>query len=199
MPKLKLHSASKQNTFEITNDSVREYRQSVENVIYTILSSQLTEEEHKTLHDIQPALNIERGIYNSSIQKAMQMNILRKWTNQRFLDIYNQRVKAVISNLDPHSYVDNTTLLKRLISNEMMPHEIAFQTPSELFPERWKSVQDKLQNTTDEYTPTEFITLYRCGKCGKHKTTVHELQTRSADEPMTLFITCFNCKHRWRG
>ena len=199
MPKLKLNHASKQNVLDVTNDSVIEYRKSVENIIFTILSSQLNEEECPDFFNKQPALNIEKGVYNSTIQKAMQMNILRKWTNPRFLDIYNQRAKAVISNLDPHSYVDNKTLLQRLVNNEIMPHEIAFQTPSELFPERWKSVQDKLLNTTDEYVPTEFVTLYRCSKCGERKTTVHELQTRSADEPMTLFITCYNCKHRWRG
>jgi DNA-directed RNA polymerase subunit M/transcription elongation factor TFIIS len=199
MPKLKLKPSSKPKTVEITNESILEYRKSTENIVYTILSSQLTEEEHPVFFNTQPALNIEKGIYNSTIQKTMQLNVLRKWTNPRFLDIYNQRAKAVISNLDPHSYIDNTQLLKRIVANELMPHEIAFLTPSELFPERWKSVQDKVLNTTDEYTPTEFVTLYKCGKCGQSKTTIHELQTRSADEPMTLFITCFNCKHRWRG
>jgi transcription elongation factor S-II len=59
-------------------------------------------------------------------------------------------------------------------------------------------VHDKLERKEVDYTPTAFVTLYRCDKCGKSKTTVHELQTRSADEPMTLFITCFNCNHRWR-
>jgi DNA-directed RNA polymerase subunit RPC12/RpoP len=199
MPKLKLHSSSKINTFDITNDSVLEFRKSVENIIFTVLTSQLSEEDHTSFFDTQPAINIEKGIYNSAIEKAMEMNVLRKWNNPRFLDIYNQRAKAVITNIDPHSYVENTGLIQRLVTQEIMPHEVAFQTPSELFPERWKSAQDKLLNTTDDYTPTEFVTLYKCGKCGERKTTVHELQTRSADESMTLFITCFNCKHRWRG
>lgn len=40
--------------------------------------------------------------------------------------------------------------------------------------------------------------MFECPKCHKRKTTFYEMQTRSADEPMTVFITCINCKHRWR-
>ena len=39
---------------------------------------------------------------------------------------------------------------------------------------------------------------FKCGKCKKRECTYYELQTRSADEPMTLFITCLNCGKRWR-
>ena len=39
---------------------------------------------------------------------------------------------------------------------------------------------------------------FKCHRCKKNKTTYYELQTRSADEPMTTFITCLNCGKRWR-
>ncbi|KAI6698696.1 hypothetical protein NL676_018815 [Syzygium grande] len=31
---------------------------------------------------------------------------------------------------------------------------------------------------------------FKCGRCGQRKTTYYQLQTRSADEPMTTFVTC---------
>lgn len=37
-----------------------------------------------------------------------------------------------------------------------------------------------------------------CGKCGMRKTSSYEMQTRSADEPMTIFATCLCCGNRWR-
>lgn len=40
--------------------------------------------------------------------------------------------------------------------------------------------------------------VYTCRKCKGKKTTQFEMQTRSADEPMTLFITCLNCGNQWR-
>lgn len=30
------------------------------------------------------------------------------------------------------------------------------------------------------------------------KTTYYQMQTRSADEPMTTFVTCVNCGNRWK-
>ena len=40
--------------------------------------------------------------------------------------------------------------------------------------------------------------VYKCRICGGKKTVQHEQQTRSADEPMTIFITCVNCKNTWK-
>lgn len=39
---------------------------------------------------------------------------------------------------------------------------------------------------------------YQCKKCKSRKTYFYQLQTRSADEPMTTFITCCACDHKWR-
>jgi transcription elongation factor S-II len=39
---------------------------------------------------------------------------------------------------------------------------------------------------------------FTCRKCKGEKTTNYQMQTRSADEPMTVFIACLTCGHRWR-
>ncbi|KDQ07096.1 hypothetical protein BOTBODRAFT_39078 [Botryobasidium botryosum FD-172 SS1] len=39
---------------------------------------------------------------------------------------------------------------------------------------------------------------FKCGRCGQRKTRYRQAQTRSADEPMTTFVTCTNCNHRWK-
>ena len=41
-------------------------------------------------------------------------------------------------------------------------------------------------------------TAFKCGKCGQRACTFYQLQTRSADEPMTTFVTCVNCENRWK-
>jgi transcription elongation factor S-II len=40
--------------------------------------------------------------------------------------------------------------------------------------------------------------LYFCGKCKGSQTTYTQAQIRSADEPMTVFISCLNCNHSWK-
>lgn len=38
----------------------------------------------------------------------------------------------------------------------------------------------------------------RCPGCGGNEAFFHEVQTRSADEPATLFLRCVACAHQWR-
>jgi len=40
--------------------------------------------------------------------------------------------------------------------------------------------------------------LFTCGRCKSTKTTSTQKQTRSADEPMTVFVLCMNCGKRWK-
>lgn len=40
--------------------------------------------------------------------------------------------------------------------------------------------------------------LLKCGKCRKSNCTYNQVQTRSADEPMTTFVYCNECGHRWK-
>lgn len=40
--------------------------------------------------------------------------------------------------------------------------------------------------------------MFQCGKCKQSRTTYFQMQTRSADEPMTTFVTCLNCKNKWK-
>ncbi|EIJ88268.1 hypothetical protein NEPAR06_0326 [Nematocida parisii] len=37
-----------------------------------------------------------------------------------------------------------------------------------------------------------------CPECSFTKANYYQMQTRSADEPMTIFNTCTRCKHTWR-
>ncbi len=39
---------------------------------------------------------------------------------------------------------------------------------------------------------------FKCGKCKSIKCSYYALQIRSCDEPETLFITCLNCKNKWK-
>ena len=40
--------------------------------------------------------------------------------------------------------------------------------------------------------------IYTCGKCKQNKVEYKQVQTRSADEGMSVFCTCLNCGNKWR-
>ena len=74
-------------------------------------------------------------------------------------------------------------------------------TARELYPEHWQPLADeqmKRENTMLEGDKDGGSDMFKCKRCGKSKTRYWEMQTRSADEPMTIFIRCLNCGKEWR-
>ena len=47
------------------------------------------------------------------------------------------------------------------------------------------SIKEKIKS---ELKPEAMTNLFKCHKCGSRETSYYEVQTRSADEPMTQFI-----------
>ena len=74
-------------------------------------------------------------------------------------------------------------------------------THQEMRPDRWeelikaKSIKDKAKFEQNIEAATDIFT---CRKCKSKKCTYYQLQTRSADEPMTIFVTCLDCGTRWK-
>ena len=72
----------------------------------------------------------------------------------------------------------------------------------EQFPENWKELIDekfKREKVLYETKKEAMTDQFKCKKCKSRETAYYELQTRSADEPMTIFITCLNCGNRWKN
>ena len=167
-----------------------EIRQNIYQKLYQLLENDLYSE------------NIEKGIYNYSIQYCKDRNIIRKWENEIFKKIYINKARSVYSNLNKESYIKNIRLLDRLMSNEFLPHEIAFMDCQHSFPENWKELidekykRDKILYEVDSGGATD---EFKCTRCKQRKCTYYELQTRSADEPMTVFVTCLTCGKRWKA
>jgi transcription elongation factor S-II len=156
---------------------------------------------NKIIRKKKISINLEKGIFNYAVQTARLRNVVRKWDNKAFVMIYVDKFKGILLNLNVKSTVKNNELLKRLKNKEFKAHELAFMTHQELYPEKWKYLIDKkikrdesegvvdLSAATDEFF---------CFKCKKRKCSYYQMQTRSADEPMTTFITCLLCGNNWR-
>lgn len=145
--------------------------------------------------------NIEKGIYNKTIEFSDSKNIPKKWDNSTFVDMYRVFSIEVYSNLDKESYIKNDRLFERLLNNEFDGYELATMEPQYLFPEHWKPFIDeksKRDRTLYEINKEMATDVYKCGRCKRRECSFYQLQTRSADEPMTTFVTCINCGKRWK-
>ena len=64
--------------------------------------------------------NLEKGIFNYSIQEAKKQKIIRKWNNSYFVRIYISKLHSLILNLKKNSYVKNSSLLKNTSSDDAL-------------------------------------------------------------------------------
>jgi len=155
-------------------------------------------EDHFTSDGIR---SLEKGIFEASFQSAQKQYIARNWNTPAFCETYRQILRSVLSNLHPSSPVKNPRLLTRAIEGELSLYSIPFLSSYEMYPEKWFALKDKLLQREQkilEGNKSRATDQFKCRRCLKRECTYYELQTRSADEPMTIFITCLNCGKEWR-
>lgn len=152
------------------------------------------------LNEIE-AKDLEIGVYNYTIDYASNHRIPLTWNCDIFYDIYLTKARSIYTNINPNSYVNNTKLIERIKEKEFPPHELPYMTMDKIHPEKWVDIINEEMmkyKTAYEVTQVAMTELEKCGKCKKNKVSYFEMQTRSADEPMTHFYTCLSCGHRWR-
>lgn len=150
-------------------------------------------------HDL--SRNIEKSIFNTTINNATENNINRRWDNKIFYNLYFSKIRSIFTNLDKGSHIKNTYLLDKIKSGDIKAEDISKLSVYEIHPENWKSLIDakiKRDKMKYEIKPEAMTERYKCRKCGSRKCSYYEMQTRSADEPMTQFFTCLDCKNRWK-
>jgi len=144
---------------------------------------------------------LERGMFEATFQSSQKQYIARNWNVPAFCEVYRQIVRSVMSNLHPLSPVNNRRLMSRVKEGELSLYEVPFLSSYEMFPEKWFALKDKLLQREQkilEGNKSRATDQFKCRRCQKRECTYYELQTRSADEPMTIFITCLNCGKEWR-
>lgn len=147
---------------------------------------------NKFVNDDIKSIEIEDGIYTFSNNYAEEGN-----NTDILVEIYKHNIDNIISNLDKCNI--NNTYLIQVIDENMMPlNAIAELSPDKLFPEKWKPIIERMEWL--EYKKKNMATtdIFYCHKCGKKKCTFYQLQTRSADEPMTTFVNCLVCGNAWK-
>tara|TARA_Y100001970_G_C13796680_1_gene632919 strand:+ start:91 stop:615 length:525 start_codon:yes stop_codon:yes gene_type:complete len=155
----------------------------------------------KEVNDKVLSLKIEKGIYNYVIRKSKEKNIKRFWSNKVFKDFYLTKIGSVYSNIKQNSYIENVKFLERIKNGEIDPEKICYLNVYDIFPGNWKELLDlKMKNDKLKYNlkPEAMTNVFKCRKCGSRSCSYYEIQTRSADEPMTQFINCLDCGNRWR-
>ena len=130
---------------------------------------------------------IEVAILNRCINDAQKWFVDIDWTNTVFVDMYRSRAvslypyREMAKDMDVIKFVDSTLV--------------------DLNPGRWKAmIQSIIDKKKAMYSKKSTASIFlHCSSCKKKtRCDFYQLQTRSADEPMTTFVTCLECDKKWK-
>lgn len=135
--------------------------------------------------------------------------------SKRYVDTkaYGDKARSLVFNLKK-----NVTLCEQLILGQVEPDELVnfssdqlasaetrqkreFEAKKLVDSKRldWDQAnEDKINEMCGIKGDLLKASLFTCGRCKSVKTTSTQKQTRSADEPMTVFVLCLNCGNRWK-
>lgn len=137
--------------------------------------------------------NIEMGILAHVLQMATAKKVQPYWEQCKFRLLYEDLVRKVIYNLPE--------LRVRILRNEIETTKVANMTYPSISPGKWiaRIEQKKTKFATFYAEKAQACTSdFTCRKCKSTKCTYYQMQTRSADEAMTTFVSCTNCGNHWK-
>jgi DNA-directed RNA polymerase subunit M/transcription elongation factor TFIIS len=146
-------------------------------------------------------LQFEKSIYNHIYDISIKKFVVCHWDNPLFKNQYIERQRSLWGHLNPSSSRYNMRLINRLKDKEFDLEYLGRMSDYDLQPENWitlTNAQLRREQNILEGNKGNTTDIYKCGRCKKRECSYYMLQTRSADEPMTIFITCHNCGNRWR-
>jgi DNA-directed RNA polymerase subunit M/transcription elongation factor TFIIS len=130
---------------------------------------------------------IETAILHRCVADARRWLVDVDWDNRAFLEMYRSRATSLFQ-------------VRKLMST-LTPEEFANTSELDRHPERWsallKEAAEKDRARHNRKT-TANILMYCSGCKKKTPCDYYQVQTRSADEPMTTFVTCLECDKRWK-
>ena len=119
---------------------------------------------------------------------------------------YSDKARFLIFNLsDPK----NAELKERIFNQDFTAQEVLTLDPKNfanhvIRKQREEALQTSLEMRRNDWdieqtlAKGEFTSFFTCEDCGSLKTGFIQLQIECADEPMTNFIYCYDCHHRWK-
>jgi DNA-directed RNA polymerase subunit M/transcription elongation factor TFIIS len=151
----------------------------------------------ENLNELIPSKSIEMelAILNFIVKYSKMNTIDIDWTNRVFWNTYRSKSISIYESLKLNDWKD------KINSNEIDSISFVELTAQEICPSKWKESFDKIiEREKKLYSKSTSASIFLfCSRCKKKSNCdYYQLQTRSADEPMTTFVTCLECDKKWK-
>jgi transcription elongation factor S-II len=149
-----------------------------------------------------------------SITKSLETQILKQTNSEKTITTeYRTKVRSLFQNLK-----SNSSLRQNLVAGVLSVERLTTMTSEEMASDERREENQKLQernifNAKGAAPKNATTNEFMCGKCKQRKVSYYQMQTRSADEPMTsispslfstmglidvAFCRCEVCGNRWK-
>ncbi|KAL6303618.1 transcription elongation factor [Sparassis latifolia] len=113
---------------------------------------------------------------------------------------YKSKIRSLFVNLKDKN---NPGLRESVVTGDLPVQKFCKMTSQDMASEERKAADKKIEEENlfktlgaeDAQAETD---AFQCGRCKQRKCRYRQAQTRSADEPMTTFVTCTVCNNRWK-
>jgi len=143
---------------------------------------------------------LQGGTESSQVAVAIENSLFKVYSDPKHKE-YLLKFRSLFSNLkdELNSGLRNALFTGDLTSDRLIQMSYEELANPKLQKERkdLKEIQQEARRG-DRHIREATCSMFTCHKCGDNKTTYFQLQTRSADEPMTTFVTCCNCGNHWK-
>lgn len=153
------------------------------------------------LESDQLATQLEESILHVVCEQAIKENIDVDWNNRVFWNMYRSRAISFYEYGRRATSSDDGKWMLMLKQREITTREFAEMNAVDLCPSRWKDAVERIIESEKKlYSKNESAAIFMwCSACKKKtKCDYYQMQTRSADEPMTTFVTCLECDRKWK-
>ncbi|KAF8590395.1 transcription elongation factor [Ramaria rubella] len=156
----------------------------------------------KCMQMLYDALAFDSGAPNdqlSSRARAIEEVVYAQHSHQTSQP-YRTKMRSLYLNLKDKG---NPSLRESVVSGDLPASRLCQMSSQEMASEERKQADKMISEANfhaslgSEEMAAE-TDAFQCGRCKQRKTRYRQQQTRSADEPMTTFVTCTHCGNKWK-
>jgi DNA-directed RNA polymerase subunit M/transcription elongation factor TFIIS len=167
------------------------------------IRDKVVENFNELLQSVSISKELELALLTSVNKQAIRDGIDVDWGNRVFWNMYRNKAISIYENLrGKDSYVLNDQQwVSKLQSGDITASAFVGMNCADVCPSRWKeTIEYMMELEKKRYSKNMAGSVRRyCPSCKKETNCEqYQLQTRSADEPMTTFVTCLDCDKKWK-